>query len=64
MVTHIEKSRLEHEIIKEERQYYSAQCSGDKQRMEELRRDLDYLNRQYWEKTGKPFHNGYQGRRV
>jgi hypothetical protein len=54
---HIFTARLERAIVVNEHRRYAVQCMGDLIRENELRLELDYLNKQYFASHGYSFHS-------
>ena len=53
---HILTARLERAIVVNEHALYTAHCTGDLEKEDRLRLELDILNRQYWNSHGYSFH--------
>ena len=52
-------ARVERAIVVNEHRAYSLHETGQLQREADLRLELDYLNRKYWEEHHKCFHHTY-----
>ena len=54
---HILTARLERAIVVNEHARYTAHCTGDLEKEDRLRLELDILNKQYWTSHGYCFHH-------
>lgn len=52
--THQQMSRIEHAIVVNRRRYYALRESGQLDRAEEARLELDYLNLSWWKYHPQP----------